>query len=118
MKFNEIRNRAIYEAREKGAKYSAIAKEYGLSKDRVRQIHERYKRKLARESHPDELTEILMAYGLGDDTRIYNALKRFEINTGKKATSLTGEELIKLRNLGAKSVKKLVDAGIVKEYDE
>jgi hypothetical protein len=53
--FFEARNREIYYRKAKGVTYAALAKEYGMGRERIRQIVESYKRRdvgKCRHCHP------------------------------------------------------------------
>ena len=47
-----LRNRAVYELRASGSTLGDIAKQYGISKERVRQICNQEERRIQRESAP------------------------------------------------------------------
>jgi DNA-binding CsgD family transcriptional regulator len=47
------RNKDIYDMRNDGATYEAIATKYGVTRERVRQLYEKYKRKLNNIQHKE-----------------------------------------------------------------
>ncbi len=100
------RNREIRAKHKQGVSYSDLAKEYGISIVRVRQINE-----LAtyREHHNDpDVPEIVIAckkFGASDwiNGRIQNELRKRRLNIKNRWRKLTRNDVIKMDWLGEKA---------------
>ena len=100
---NTERNKTIYELRKKGSTLEAVARKYGISKERVRQIYvieERNKQRVAKcEWYSPEL-----------DMRTINALQRaFGEISREEFLALDEETLMEKYNLGYQRVAKIME---------
>ena len=103
------RNMRIVKMREAGAKYKTIAREFGISVERVRQIYKAHKRYSVIDS--DELFNALCeaaekrGYGVPLAVRAYHCLTRHGANSVDGIDEITDDELLGLRGFGAKTLE-------------
>ncbi len=94
------RNREIYEARERGASFSELGREYGVTSSCIKTIYEREKKKEELKQH--KYFNILMSLTDNEEmiTRTITVLERNKLNSDEAILNVTRKELLKCRNCG------------------
>lgn len=101
------RNWRVYQARLDGKTYQAIAQEFGVSVERVRQIVTDRAYASLRDSVAVSDDDDLESLGLG--TRLLNALNRAGIFTLSQLVAYPPASLEKIRGLGTESFSELIE---------
>lgn len=94
------RNREIYEARERGASFGELGREYGVTGSCIKTIYEREKKKEKLKQH--KYFNILVSLTDNEEmiTRTITVLERNKLNTDEAILNVTRKELLKCRNCG------------------
>ena len=118
--YNLDRNHEIYKLHEKGLSYGVIGKQFGISKERVRQIYLREARRIKSEQEHAKAVETSGRYTFYDAlleigtpgtmaTRIYRCLTRSGIqqemfDNHSSLDKYSDDYLLLIRNFGASSL--------------
>ena len=100
MSETKTRNEAIYTCWSAGTSYSELAKEYGISSERVRQICIQESKSRKKEADPlyvaicEIVTDDLIA------AKIFQLLKRNGVHTVAEVRKLTEQDMKRIRNCG------------------
>lgn len=94
------RNRAIYEARISGSKFTDVAEKYGITSNRARQIYENEKKK--EEIKKYKYYNILSSFTDNEKmiTMTINVLKSNRLDSRENLITVTRKELLKYWNCG------------------
>ena len=100
------RNREIHAKRKQGASYVELAKEYGVSVTRIRQIDAQVRHQEIYES-PDipEIVTVCKKFGATDwiNGRIQNELRKRRLNVRNRWRKITRDEVLEMGGLGEKA---------------
>ena len=104
------RNRRIIEMREAGTTYRAIAREFGISIERARQIyitHTRRKQAIDADGFFAQLDRAAKKCGYGTPmaVRTFHCLTWSGIQSTEHLKYWTDDELLKIRNFGVKTLE-------------
>ncbi len=100
------RNREIRAKHKQGVSYLDLAKEYGISEARVRQIDDQVRyQELHKTSDVVEIGIACRELGTTEwmNGRIQSALRQQHLNVKNRWRKLTREDMLKLRNIGEKA---------------
>lgn len=117
---NDKRNREIFNLKESGMSYSQLGSKFNLSKERIRQIYLKEKRRIESEKLHAKAVNSTIPYTFWDALidscetksqaiRIHNCLNRAGIireieDNGVSLDSYSDETLLKIRNFGVLSL--------------
>lgn len=100
------RNREIHAKHKQGVSYLDLAKEYGISEARVRQIDDQVRQeKLHRDEDIPEIAKACIELNAPKylNTRIQNCFRYYKVNICNRWRKLTRKEILYFDNLGEKA---------------
>lgn len=116
-----LRDEEIYRRYSSGERQCNLAKEYNLSISYVSRICGKYgyiDDLRSSETGEGELYKLLESLDISDRaiTRAYNCLIQYGINSVRKLSTYTYDELLEIEELGYTSVNELLRTGIIHKH--
>ncbi len=121
IEYRKERDEELYLSYKRGQSVLSLARKYNISATRVHEIIAKKKRSILfeKESNPEitKLYKTIHSLPLVPhaQTRIYNSLRRKNINTLGDLQKCSPDELKKIRGMGKTSVETLIKAGLIRE---